>query len=269
MTTDSNPSSLQLQPIGVFHSDLKERYQAPRQPGVVQTSAGMIELHPNKNYEQALEDLEGFQHIWVLFWFHKNQHWKPKVFPPRGEKKRGVFATRSPHRPCPIGFSCLELEGIQGRRIYVSSHDILDETPVLDIKPYVIDSDCFPQSSQGWLEDLPKEENYTLHWSPLAEKQRLYLLKNGGVCIESMVQCQLCKNPYPRKSKRIRAYTADLYELACKTWRIRYQVCENQIFISGIFSGYSPQTLQGQDDPWGDLLVHKGYITDVTQWNAL
>src|ERR1700760_4597145 len=98
---------MQFDPIGYFLSEQKEKYEVPRQPGMI-SNEGIIRLNPHHDFEQALEGLDGFDRIWILFHFHQNTTWKPKVLPPRGEKKQGIFATRSPHRPNFIGLSCVE-----------------------------------------------------------------------------------------------------------------------------------------------------------------
>ena len=136
-------TSFSCEPIGYFHSNAQERYNLPSQPGVLDGSEGKIILNPHCHFEQALEDLKGFDRIWVVFWFHRNESWKPKVLPPRGGIKRGLFATRSPHRPNPIGISCLELKEIHGLELIVKNHDLLDGTPILDIKPYLVYADSF------------------------------------------------------------------------------------------------------------------------------
>ena len=104
------------------------------------------------NFDQALADLEGFSHIWVIYWMHLNQGWNPTVVPPRGPKtRRGLFATRAPHRPNSIGLSAVRLKKIEGRTLYVEGHDMLDATPVLDIKPYIPFTDAHPDATSGWL----------------------------------------------------------------------------------------------------------------------
>ena len=144
--------SLNLQPIGVVHSPFKERVDAPRQPILARGVQGTIELFSGRNLEQALEDIQGFNFIWVLFWFHLNTTWKPKVSPPRSGLRRGVFATRSPYRPNPIGMSVVELCKVDGLILSVQNLDILDGSPVLDLKPYIAYTDSVPDASSGWLE---------------------------------------------------------------------------------------------------------------------
>lgn len=151
--------------IGHVHSPYKERFGTPRQPPVTEQTLddraqeATIELVPGRNFEQALKDLDGFEYIWVLAWLHLNEGWNPQVIPPRGPKiKRGLFATRAPHRPNPIALSALRLIGIEGRTLKVRGIDLLDGTPVLDIKPYVPYSDAFPHARAGWLEGLKPDE---------------------------------------------------------------------------------------------------------------
>ncbi|MCL4126698.1 UNVERIFIED_CONTAM: hypothetical protein GTU68_013690, partial [Idotea baltica] len=121
-----------LSPIGYLDSEKKNKFDAPHQPDPKCTEISKIELLKNMNFEQALQDIDGFSHIWILSWFHKNKSWKPQVRPPRGEnKKRGVFATRSPHRPNPIGLTVVKVIKIEKNVLYIGSHDLVDGTPIL------------------------------------------------------------------------------------------------------------------------------------------
>jgi tRNA-Thr(GGU) m(6)t(6)A37 methyltransferase TsaA len=106
----------------------------------------------------ALGGLETFGHIWVIRWLHLNTSWNPTVIPPRGPKvRRGVLATRAPHRPNPIGLSALKLVRVDGRFLHVLGLDLLDGTPVLDVKPYVPYADAFPDTPSGWLDAIGQE----------------------------------------------------------------------------------------------------------------
>lgn len=148
-----------FQPIGHVRSPYLDRIDAPHQPTVVQgTASGRValatlEMVPGFQLE-ALADLEGFERIWLVFVFHRSQGWTPKVRPPRGGGKRGVLATRSPHRPNAIGLSAVQLLGVDGNRLELSGVDVLDGTPVIDIKPYVPYADAFPESKAGWIDAL-------------------------------------------------------------------------------------------------------------------
>jgi len=151
---ESAEMNIEMQAIGVVHSSYKERFSTPRQPSLDDPLPASIELNAGMNFEQALKDVEGFTHIWVIYWMHLNQGWNPTVVPPRGPKvRRGLFATRAPHRPNSIGLSAVRLTGIEGRTLHIQGHDMLDGTPVLDIKPYLTYSDAFPDARCGWVED--------------------------------------------------------------------------------------------------------------------
>ncbi len=145
-----------LHPIGVVRSPYKERFATPRQPAyAVEEKPATIELASGHNFEQALQDLETFSHIWVIYWMHLNQGWNPLVNPPRDRNnKHGVFSTRAPHRPNSIGLSVVPLKAIKGRILYIGDHDMLDGTPVLDIKPYIREADMMADASNGWLDSV-------------------------------------------------------------------------------------------------------------------
>jgi tRNA (adenine37-N6)-methyltransferase len=132
-------------PIGIVHSPFKEKFGVPRQPGIATAARATLELLPPYDREEALEGLSGFSHVWLVFVFHATaaQGWQPSVRPPRlgGNVRVGVFASRSMFRPNPIGLSVVELEGYgreDGRLVlHVKGADLIDGTPVLDIKPYI------------------------------------------------------------------------------------------------------------------------------------
>lgn len=153
---------LLLNPIGFVHSPYQNRIDAPHQANIVAgTETGIpaeatIELEPDLPLE-ILQDLEGFSRIWIIFHFHRSQGWAPVVVPPRGPRiKRGVLATRSPHRPNPIGLSSVELVAVEGRSLHIRGQDFLDGTPVLDIKPYVPYADAFPDAGSGWIHEVDR-----------------------------------------------------------------------------------------------------------------
>ncbi len=141
-----------LKPIGVVRSPYVWREDAPRQATVGTARKGTIVLRPG--LQNTLKDLEGFDRLWVLFAFHHSHGWKQQLIPPRDTVKRGVFATRSPDRPNPVGLSCVRLVRIYGVRIDVLGLDLLDGTPVLDLKPYVAAYDAFPDAKAGYVDDL-------------------------------------------------------------------------------------------------------------------
>jgi tRNA-Thr(GGU) m(6)t(6)A37 methyltransferase TsaA len=153
-------SPFEFKPIGHVQSCFKEKFGIPRQPGLVPEAKGIIQLRNDPDLTTAIRLLDGFSHLWLVFVFHQHgsRNWKPSIRPPRlgGSKKVGVLASRSPHRPNPIGISAVTLEKIvlgraEGTQIHVGGIDLLDGTPILDIKPYIPYADSFPEASTGWV----------------------------------------------------------------------------------------------------------------------
>ncbi|MDQ6993627.1 MAG: tRNA (N6-threonylcarbamoyladenosine(37)-N6)-methyltransferase TrmO [Mariprofundus sp.] len=152
---DSAHMQIDMTAIGVVKSSYLERFATPRQPTLEQAQTAEIHLNAGMNFEQALTDIDGFSHIWVIYWMHLNRGWNPTVLPPRGPKqRRGLFATRGPHRPNSIGLSAVKLTQVKGRILTIEGHDMLDGTPVLDIKPYIPYADTITTASSGWLVDV-------------------------------------------------------------------------------------------------------------------
>ena len=138
------------QPIGIIHSPFKRPEGTPIQPiGAIGVKA-KIEIF--REYVEGLQDLEGFSHIILLYHCHLSQTYKLKVKPFLDDKKRGVFATRAPARPNPIGMSVVRLRRIENPTVYVQDVDIIDQTPLLDIKPFVPDFDVRKAEKAGWVE---------------------------------------------------------------------------------------------------------------------
>lgn len=214
----------EIEPIGFFKAEDVEKYSVCRQPGLKENH-GIITLNSQSNFEQALEDLKGFSHIFVIYRFHRNHFWKPKVMPPRGKKKRGVFATRAPHRPNFLGLSCLKLIKIEGLNVYVGNHDLLDGTPVFDIKPYLAYADSFPGAKQGWLEELEEETLFDIQLTPECQ-EKLDQMKEGQDVLANITP-RLKFYPYPREQNRIRILENGFYEIAYKAWRISYSLSLN------------------------------------------
>ncbi|MBX2800113.1 MAG: tRNA (N6-threonylcarbamoyladenosine(37)-N6)-methyltransferase TrmO [Myxococcales bacterium] len=141
--------------IGRVRSVFTERHGTPRQPGFDGPSAeveGQVELLASVVHPDAVRDLDQFDHVWLVTWLHLNgKRRKPLVRPPRGGPQRGVLATRAPHRPNPVGISAVRLLRVEGLVLHVAGLDLIDGTPVLDVKPYIADFDALPDASRGWL----------------------------------------------------------------------------------------------------------------------
>ncbi len=156
-------NSWEFRPIGVIESCFKEKFGIPRQPGLARSAPAVIRLDKKDPFlAQSLRRLEEFSHLWVIYVFHEHgsRNWKPSIRPPRlgGAEKVGVLASRSPHRPNPIGLSAVELVKVDlddpaGVAIHVRGGDFLDGSPVLDIKPYLPYADSIPEASAGWADE--------------------------------------------------------------------------------------------------------------------
>lgn len=139
-----------FQPIGVIHSPFTRRDHTPIQPYRSKTR-GQVELFPE--YEIGLQDLDGFSHIILLYLFHQAEPgYDLTVTPFLDDQPKGLFATRYPRRPNPIGLSIVRLARREGRVLHVEGIDVLDNTPLLDVKPYVPPFDAFPEATLGWLQ---------------------------------------------------------------------------------------------------------------------
>ncbi len=247
-----------FEPIGVVRSPFTERAEAPRQTAAARDVPGRVELSPGRGFEDALEGLSGWEYAWVVFVFHRNveegRGWKPKVQPPRGEAKVGVFATRSPHRPNPIGMSAVRIERVEGLVVHVRDLDLLDGTPVLDLKPYVPYADAYPGARSGWLEAEDPRAAWEVTFSPEADAQ-LAWLATRGIDVRAAITSVLALGPQPHAYRRIRKHGAGM-RLALKAWRVDFEVREpRRIVVGGLRSGYRPRELA--TDP--ALAVHAAF----------
>jgi tRNA-Thr(GGU) m(6)t(6)A37 methyltransferase TsaA len=147
--------SVILKPIGVIHSPFTDAKSMPIQPVSENSAAGSIEVF--SEFTAGLKDLEGFSHILLLYHFHRSRSYSLAVTPFLDTEPRGLFATRAPNRPNPIGISLVRLARIEGSHLQVENIDVIDGTPLLDIKPHVPDFDCAPGARIGWLEKAAAE----------------------------------------------------------------------------------------------------------------
>ncbi len=248
--------------IGVFKCNKTSPVEAANQGSRDRSKElGIIKLNSGSNFQQALIGLKTFTHIWIIFDFHHNSNWKPMTLPPRGlNKKIGVFATRSPYRPNAIGISLVKLKKIDGLNVYVEKYDLLDGTPVLDIKPYLIDADIENQASAGWLSKIENKKN-EVRFSTVANKQLRWLQKNGLSEIQNVVVNQLSFDPVNKKKKRVRKIQTS-YELSYKTWRVlfTYQKPLKLIKVKSFTSGYRTSELHDSTDTYKDKLLHRKFL---------
>ena len=224
--------------IARIRTELPEKFGVPRQSGLVPQLRGTIVFEPAYRNPDALRGLEGFSHLWLIFQFHQavREGWSPTVRPPRlgGNRRMGVFATRSPFRPNAIGLSCVKLEGVRqeeklGPVLDDSGADLVDGTPILDIKPYLPYADAHPQARGGFTDQsqwrqlqvvLPDPAD-----SPLSEAETLALRQ------------ALALDPRPH-------YHNDptrLYGLAFADYDVRFRVEGDQLTVVEIAEGKGSQ----------------------------
>jgi tRNA-Thr(GGU) m(6)t(6)A37 methyltransferase TsaA len=246
-----------FEPIGLVRSPFAERVEAPRQAAAARDVAGTIELFARKGFDDALQGLDAWEYAWVVFVFHRNveegRGWKPKVQPPRAPAKVGVFATRSPHRPNPIGMSVVRIERIEGLAVHVRDLDLLDGTPVLDLKPYVAYADAYPDARSGWLAVQDPRPDWEVAFSADALEQ-LAWLGERGLDLRASIESVLALGPQPHAYRRIRKHGAGM-RLALKEWRADFEVEETRIVVRGLRSGYRARQLAS--DP--ALALHREY----------
>ena len=154
-----------MEPVAHIRSEFPTKFGVPRQAGLVEGLRARVVFEPPYRVAEALRGIEGFSHLWLIWEFSENRRtgWSPTVRPPRlgGNQRLGVFATRSPFRPNPLGLSCVKLEKVElsaldGPVLWVSGADLVDGTPILDIKPYLPYADCRPEAVGGFAGEAPE-----------------------------------------------------------------------------------------------------------------
>jgi tRNA-Thr(GGU) m(6)t(6)A37 methyltransferase TsaA len=244
-------------PIGVVHSPFGERSAAPRQASIARDVEGSIELYAGRGYEDALDGFGDWDYAWVIFVFHKNveedRGWKPKVLPPRSETKRGLFSTRSPHRPNPIGLSAVKIVRVEGLFVHVRQLDVLDGSPVLDLKPYVAYADAYPEAHQGWLEASDPVAAWEVSFAEAA-LERLAWLQAQGIDLRGAIEGALALGPQPHAYRRIRRHGSGM-RLALKEWRVDFVAEDRRILVTSVLTGYRASQLATDVAP----AVHRAF----------
>jgi tRNA-Thr(GGU) m(6)t(6)A37 methyltransferase TsaA len=221
-------STINFDFIGTVYSPYKEKFAIPRQPGLVTAAQGLIELHGEANNIELVRGLEQFSHIWVLFVFHgtQAQGWKSLVRPPRlgGNKKLGVLATRSTFRPNPIGMSVVKLEDIicvdNKVNIHISALDLMDGTPVVDIKPYIPYSDNIIGAEAGYAITAPLKQLEIIFNKKSKVAITIFTVQHPQ--LEDFIRQVLMQDPRPAyKQGHLddKIYGMQLYQLNIK-WRM-------------------------------------------------
>lgn len=193
------PGRLSVPIIARIYSVFKQKFGVPRQSGLVASAQGVIRFLPDFDQSEALAGLATASHLWISFVFHENieRGWQPSVRPPRlgGNRKMGVFATRSSFRPSGLGLSVVKLEHVDDDGVHVSGIDMVDGTPIVDIRPYVPYADCLPAATNTFASDKPEEIAVT--WCDAASKACVRFQQNQTVDIAQLVTQILSQNPKP------------------------------------------------------------------------
>ena len=192
----------EFEPIGIIHSPFKQKFGVPRQSGLVQEAHGVLQLLPPFNRAEAVVGLDGYSHLWVQFVFHQamREEWRPSVRPPRlgGNRRVGLFASRSPFRPNPIGLSVVKLEQVvvtgEQVELQLAGIDMVDGTPVLDIKPYIHYVDSVPDAISGFASAAP-EVVLQVEYSEQAERQ--LDSRSDGAKLRGLITAMLELDPRP------------------------------------------------------------------------
>ena len=258
---------MNFEPIGEFRGGFGQRAEAPRQ-GAFGGGEGVVELLPGRNFEMALRDLEGFERLWLLFAFHKNAGWRPTAAPPvaaPGKPRVGVFASRAPYRPNPLGLSCVRLLRVEGLRLFVGEADLLDRTPILDIKPYVPAADSFPEARAGWA-DQQAAEAWEVLLTENFERENAVCMKLGSPDLGAFGRRQLSSDPFNAKRKRVKIFGARGV-LAFRFFRLEFKILEGgrQIVLERILSGFPKAALALEADQGGDEALHRKFLKAFPQ----
>jgi len=224
---------MQLHPIGHIHTCYGEKFGVPRQSGLVEEAWGKLVFDPPYRTPDAVRGLEGFSHVWLVFVFHQaiRESWKPTVRPPRlgGNEKVGVFASRSPFRPNPIGLSVVQLDSIDLSQpdspiLNLQGVDLVDGTPILDVKPYIPYADSIPNATSGFAPDAP--HLLTVRWHPNLDTSHL------DTATQKLIEHTLAVDPrpaYQKASNSSRSYGCNI-----SGYNIRWSVEDDTICITSI-----------------------------------
>lgn len=243
MAINMNQTAYSFPVIGIIHSCFKEKFGIPRQPGLAPLAKAQLELSPPYNDPAAVEGLEKVSHLWIQFVFHANEWngWKPKVRPPRlgGNQSLGVFATRSPNRPSPIGLSVVKLDSIESQFgkviLHLSGVDLLDGTPVLDIKPYVPYVDQVSEAVNSIAADAPS--NIDVFVPDHLQKFCIEYQIRTEIPLQQLITQILQQDPKPayQEPKEEKIYGMTLLDLNIQ-WRYRQENDQSRIELTAIES---------------------------------
>ena len=193
-------SMFNFNPIGYLESCYPDKFGVPRQSGLVRKAYSQLKIKPEFQPEFSLEGLSGYSHLWLQFVFHLNSsaRFHAKVHPPRlNGQTIGLFATRSPHRPNPIGLSLVEIVEVKNDVVILAGADLVDGTPILDIKPYLPEVESIPDARGGWSQQLQKDEIKVEFNSATMEILQKWMLRTGRTELREVIEDVLKQDPRP------------------------------------------------------------------------
>ncbi len=222
---------MEIRPIARIRSEFPEKFGVPRQSGLIDSLRAQVVFLPEFQVPEAFRELAGFSHIWLLWEFSeaRRPQWSPTVRPPRlgGNRRVGVFASRSPFRPNPIGLSCVALEKVelhspQGPLLLVRGADLMDGTPIFDIKPYLPQADCRPEASGGYTDETP--------WRGLSVEAPPALLEQVPAASRQALLDVLAADPRPHYHKDPQR----VYGMSFAGMEVRFTVDQGMLRVVGV-----------------------------------
>lgn len=237
----------QMQVIGYIESPYKQKFAIPRQPGLIPEATGKLKLQAPYASETMIRGIEAFSHLWLVFVFHEtaDKGWSPMVRPPRlgGNTRKGVFATRATFRPNPLGLSVVKLDGVEIHNgavtLLISGIDLLDGTPILDIKPYLPYSDALADA-QGGFADAAPETNMTVEFSAAAEQ--FCRQQSAYPKLQQLIEKVLKQDPRPPYKKQ--RESEQTYGMTLYNFNIKWTVNGEHNYVTEIIKLSEPAGCQ-------------------------
>jgi len=237
----------QMQVIGYIESPYKQKFAIPRQPGLIPEATGKLKLQAPYASETMIRGIEAFSHLWLLFVFHEtaDKGWSPMVRPPRlgGNTRKGVFATRATFRPNPLGLSVVKLDGVEihngAVRLLISGIDLLDGTPILDIKPYLPYSDALADARGGFADAAP-ETSMTVEFSAAAEQ--FCRQQSAYPKLQQLIEKVLKQDPRPPYKKQ--RESEQTYGMTLYNFNIKWTVNGEHNYVTEIIKLSEPAGCQ-------------------------
>jgi tRNA (adenine37-N6)-methyltransferase len=234
-----NSDAFKMIQVGVIRSPYKSKFGIPRQPGLAPSVKSEIHFNHDPEFAIALKGLQDFTHLWVIFLFHEHggKRWRPQIRPPRlgGKTKMGVFASRTPHRPNPIGISAVVIEKVdltnpKAAVIEISGGDFLDGTPVLDVKPYIAYTDSIPEAKSAWA--APEIIRQPVEFTEISNQK---LLKFKDVLSKDYQKCLIeVLGLDPRPAFQRANAVGSHYSFTFMNTTVLYQVLDNTFLVHDI-----------------------------------